>query len=187
MIPVYLDGPAVEPVGVPDIRAFLRLEHEEEDVLLGALIKAARLVVEATTRLVLVEQRWRLMLAAPPADGVVRMPLAPILAVTEVRAFDIGDVASVVPPADWTLERRADPVRLVLRGAAATAEGGLEIDLDVGYGAGIADVPAPLVQAIRLLVAHWFENRGDALASDQPGLPPDVAALIAPFRRLRMG
>ena len=29
-----------------------------------------------------------------------------------------------------------------------------------GYGGGAADVPEPLRQAIRLLVGHWYENRG---------------------------
>ena len=30
----------------------------------------------------------------------------------------------------------------------------------VGYGDAAGDVPEPLRQAIRLLVAHWYENRG---------------------------
>lgn len=188
MIPVYLDGPAVEPVDVPALRDFLRIEHTDEDVLLGALVKAARLVVEATTRLVLVSQTWRLMLARPPADGIVRLPLAPLVSVDAVRAFDEADVATEIAASDWRLERRADPVRIVLSGAALEAAGGLEIDLTAGYGPAATDVPAPLVQAIRLLVAHWYENRGDgAPQTERTALPADVAALIAPFRRLRMG
>jgi hypothetical protein len=38
--------------------------------------------------------------------------------------------------------------------------------------------------AIKLLVAHWFENRGD-VAGEQI-LPPDALALVAPFQRLRL-
>jgi hypothetical protein len=37
---------------------------------------------------------------------------------------------------------------------------------------------------VRLLVGRWFENRGDAL--DDAPMPPDVAALVAPYRRLRL-
>ncbi|MGP9821282.1 head-tail connector protein [Salinarimonas sp. NSM] len=188
MTPLYLAGPAVEPVGVPEMRAFLRLEHADEDALVGALLRAARLVVEATTRLVLIEQSWRIALARVPEDGVVRLPLAPILAVSEVRAFDAAGVASVVPAADWRLERRADPARIVLSGAALEAQDGIEIDLAAGFGTSAEAVPAPLVQAIRLLAAHWFENRGDGPPqTERASLPLDVAALIAPYRRLRMG
>ena len=37
MIPLYLAGPAVEPVGVPEMRAFLRLEHDDFDGSLSAV------------------------------------------------------------------------------------------------------------------------------------------------------
>jgi len=188
MIPLYLAGPAVEPVGVPEMRAFLRLEHADEDALIGALLRAARLVIEATTRLVILEQSWRIALERVPTDGVVRLPLAPILAVSEVRAFDAANAATTLATADWRLERRSDPARITLSGAALEAAGAIEIDLSAGWGATVDAAPAPLVQAIRLLAAHWFENRGDGPPqTETASLPLDVAALIAPFRRLRMG
>ena len=37
---------------------------------------------------------------------------------------------------------------------------GIELDVMVGYGDAAVDVPEPLRQAIRLLIAHWYENRG---------------------------
>ena len=45
-------------------------------------------------------------------------------------------------------------------------------------------MPASLRLAIKILVAHWFENRGD-LAGEQI-LPPEAFALVAPFRRARL-
>jgi hypothetical protein len=38
--------------------------------------------------------------------------------------------------------------------------------------------------AIRILVAHWFEHRGD-MAGEQI-LPPEALALVAPFQRARL-
>ncbi len=63
--------------------------------------------------------------------------------------------------------------------------GGIEVDVTCGYGDAGEDVPEPLRQAIRLLVAHWYENRG-VVAVDQAiaMLPQTVAALIAPYRVL---
>ena len=50
-----------------------------------------------------------------------------------------------------------------------------------------ADVPEPLRQAIRLLVAHWYENRGLIAVGGQTAvLPATVAALIAPYRMLSL-
>ncbi|BAT61227.1 phage gp6-like head-tail connector protein [Variibacter gotjawalensis] len=48
-----------------------------------------------------------------------------------------------------------------------------------------ADVPAALRQAMRLLIAHWYEHR--ATASDRAAQIPDgVGALIAPYRELSL-
>ena len=63
---------------------------------------------------------------------------------------------------------------------------GIEIDVVSGYGDDAADVPQPLRQAIRLLVAHWYENRGLAAVGAVTVLPSTVAALIAPYRMLSL-
>jgi uncharacterized phiE125 gp8 family phage protein len=48
-------------------------------------------------------------------------------------------------------------------------------------------VPADLRQAVRLLVAHWYENRGlIAVGSGIAVLPQTVAALITPYRVLSL-
>ena len=64
---------------------------------------------------------------------------------------------------------------------------GIEIDVEAGYGATASAVPEPLKQAIRQLVAHWYENRG-AGPPDESALrmPASVAALIAPYRVLAL-
>ena len=41
MTPIPMDGPAVEPVSAPDMRAYLRLDDGAEDELVAALIRAA--------------------------------------------------------------------------------------------------------------------------------------------------
>jgi uncharacterized phiE125 gp8 family phage protein len=64
---------------------------------------------------------------------------------------------------------------------------GIELDVTVGFGDAAADVPEPLRQAIRLLVAHWYENRGLVAAADKSTvLPSTVAALISSYRVLSL-
>ncbi|MFN3689160.1 head-tail connector protein [Salinarimonas sp.] len=190
MLPLYLAGPAVEPVAVPEMRLWLRIEDEAEDALLAALIKAARLVIEATTRLTLLESTWRLALPRLPSDGVVRLPLAPVIRIDAVRLYDGAGVATLLPASAVRLEARAEPPRVTIAAPSAEATaGGVEIDLAAGFGTQPGAAPAPLVQALRLLVAHWYENRGDLSAEGAraSGLPAEILALIAPYRRLRMG
>ena len=67
------------------------------------------------------------------------------------------------------------------------AVAGIEIDVEAGYGATASDVPEPLKQAIRQLVAHWYENRGAGAPGESAlRMPATVAALIAPYRVLAL-
>ena len=55
-----------------------------------------------------------------------------------------------------------------------------------GFGATAAAVPALLRQAVLRLAARWFEHRGDVVGRDAEALPPEILALVAPFRRARL-
>lgn len=80
----------------------------------------------------------------------------------------------------------SDPPRIVVTGAPEPGKPrhGISIALRAGHGATPEAVPAPLKLAIRILVAHWFENRGDVIGEQI--LPPEALALVAPFQRMRL-
>lgn len=42
MTPILLTGPAIEPISVEETKIFLRVEHDDEDQLIAALIAGAR-------------------------------------------------------------------------------------------------------------------------------------------------
>jgi len=65
------------------------------------------------------------------------------------------------------------------------AYAGIEIDIRLGYGEFAVDVPETIRLAIRRLVTLWYENRGDR-SDPQAGLPPQIRALLRPFRRVRL-
>jgi len=188
MTPVLITPPALEPLTLAEARSWLRLDTGDEDALVSALITAARLAVERASGRLLLTQNWRLIGDAWPPGGRLTLPLAPVSAIAAVRVYDAADLAASLPLAAFRLEAQRDPPLLVLAAPVAgpgRPGGGIEIDLTCGYGAAPADVPEPLRLAVRLLVARWFENRGDIPASSAP-LPPDVALLLAPFRRPRL-
>ena len=51
------------------MKTYLRVDDDAEDELIAGLVKAARLMVEAASRRVLIEQKWRLMLASMAGVG----------------------------------------------------------------------------------------------------------------------
>ena len=190
MIPIALAGPAVEPITRADLKAYLRLDGDDEDDLLDALIAAARVTVERHARLVLVAQTWRLTLPAWPRSGVVALPLWPVIAIDAVRTATGGGPSALLDPASYRLDAAQDPARLLVDPSpvADREHATLAIDFTAGYGAGAAAVPEPLRLAIRRLAAWWFERRGGEgePSPPRPGLPDDVATVLAPFRRPRL-
>lgn len=178
---IILDGPAVEPVSLAEMRLFLRLDTVDEDDLVSALIVAARITIEAATRLALVRQSWRLRVPVPLCGRAIALPLAPVIAVQAVRPVGGPDLAGSL----YRLDDAADPARLVLGEGAPDLGAGVEIDLSAGFGPDAAAVPEPLRLAIRILAACLYARRGDERGPDEP-LPSSVRVLIAPFTRARL-
>ncbi len=189
MTPILLAGPAVEPLGLDETRLWLRLDATDEDQLVLAFIRAARSAVEQATRRALVAQAWRLRLDRWPHERRLKLPLSPIASLDAVRVFDAAGAPTLLDLAGFHIDSARGP-QLVLD-TAAPAPGrianGIEIDVTAGYGASALDVPEPLRMAMRLLVAHWYERRGDALHEERIAtLPAGVAALVAPWRAARL-
>lgn len=189
MTPLALTPPAQEPVSLSEARTFLRLDQAEEDDLLGTLITAARLMVEAASGRLLVDQTWRIVIDRWPDGGEIRLPLSPVGAITAARVYDALGVAQPVSPAALQLDTAADPpvVRIVAEvPEIGRSRGAIEIDVVAGFGATAVAVPVLLRQAVLRLAARWFERRGDVVGRDAEALPPEIMALIAPFRRARL-
>jgi uncharacterized phiE125 gp8 family phage protein len=187
MTPLLIAGPAVEPVTLAEMRLYLRLDDTAEDDLVSALIKAGRLLVEGACGRQLVAQTWRLTMHGWPAGRLVLLPVSPLISVARVRVYDALGAGADLAASLYRADPVSDPPSVAIE-PAAPAPGrtfhGIEIDVVAGFGPAAADVPAPLVQSIRLLVARWFENRGDTPADAT--LPPDIAALVMPYRRPRL-
>jgi uncharacterized phiE125 gp8 family phage protein len=66
------------------------------------------------------------------------------------------------------------------------AASGIELDVVCGYGDTALAVPEALRQAMRILLAHWYENRGLLAAGGSAPLPSGAAALIAPYRMVSL-
>ncbi len=189
---ILVAPPAAEPVSLGQTKAFLKVDHDDEDALIGTLIAAARLHVEAAIRRVLVAQGWRLVLDGWPPPGLrgrtVEIPLSPVSSVDAVTVFDREGAPVVLDPSAYVADVSSYPARLLVRDGVSpgAAFNGVEIDFTAGYG-DAGDVPAPIVQAILQLVAHWYETREPvAFGGPVTEVPRTVAALIASYRAVTL-
>lgn len=186
MISYLLAGPALEPVTLAEAKAFLRVDDGAEDGLIATLITAARLHLEGTTGRALIAQSWRVVLDCWPGERIVRLPVAPLIGLAVVTAYDAGGNAHPIGLGQFQTE--AAPARLLLpqevAGMPVTRERqGIEIDYAAGFGAAADDVPADLRQALLTLVAHWFEHRDSA---SETATPSGFDRLVAPYRSVRL-
>jgi uncharacterized phiE125 gp8 family phage protein len=189
---VMTSGPLAEPVSVAEAKAHMRIDTDAEDALIASLIVTSRLHIEAALGLALLTQAWSYFVDAWPRNREIVLPLKPVQAVATVRVWAQDGTSQTVSTDTYTLDGEGVPPRLVLsRSAAPPAPGrsasGIEIAFSAGYGDAGTDVPAPIRQALLLLIAHWFENREPhrANASDTE-IPHMVSTLLAPYRGRRL-
>src|SRR4051812_19788403 len=186
---ILLIPPTAEPWSVAEAKAFLRVEHDDDDAVIAALIAAARGHVEALSRRALLVQRWRCVLDAWPATGRLDPRIGPLRAVIAARVFDAAGNAHAIDTGSFVVDAAANVIAspcwaLPLPGRESA---GIELDIELGYGMNAGDVPGPLRHAIRLLVAHWYENRGlAAIGGNVAMLPAGLGSLVAPFRMLSL-
>lgn len=189
MAAILLTPPEVEPISVSDAKAYLRVETDDDDVLIASLIAAARSHVEALGRCALLTQTWRLVLDGWPPDGRIKPKLGPLSAVTDARVYDEVGAAHTIDPENFVLDAAQNliAVRACSLQQPGRTAAGIEIDVVAGFGDAGSDVPPALMQALRMLIAHWYDNRGMiAIGASIAVMPPSVNALIASHRVLSL-
>jgi len=192
MTSYLLSGPAAEPVTLDEAKAFLRLDTTDEDALVTSLITAARLHIEGISGRALLTQSWRTVLDCWPPGGVLTLPVGPLLSLTAVTAYDAGGNGTSLATDDVLVAANAAPPQLFVPPGFGSAvilrdRQGVEIDYAAGYGDDPADVPAPLRQAMLILVGYWFENRDSVIIAGAGSIIPDgFDLLVAPYRQVRL-
>jgi len=220
MATVQTSAPAVEPITLADVKAHLRIDTSDEDLLLQSLIMTSRLHVEVALGLVLMTQTWSCFydrwpqgqfapgvslqpagagftLADPRGDTLaaavaITLPLSPVKSLDAIRVYaDDGTFVSV-PSAGFNVDLVSRRPRVVRRFGTQLPEpgrrlNGIEIAITAGFGATPADVPAPIRQALLLLVAHWYEHRDPGeIGKPEARVPDVVSSLLAPYLPVRL-
>jgi uncharacterized phiE125 gp8 family phage protein len=183
---ILTSTPATEPLALAEAKAHLRVPHADDDAYISTLIIAARRAVEARTGLALISQGWSMWCDRWPNAATVSLSLAPISAIGDIIVYGEDGTPAIYDPAHYYLDGVSRPGRAVIRQdrlppMAGRRVNGIEVRFTAGFGASASAVPQDLKQALLLIIAHWFEHRGDG-----GSLPLSAAEILSRHRMVRL-
>jgi uncharacterized phiE125 gp8 family phage protein len=181
-------APTAEPLSLAEARAHLRVDHFAEDGVLAGFILAARQHIETVCGLALCTTGYTLTLDDFPAGEGINLTRDPVQSVTAVRYVDDAGALVTWSGDQWEADVYTAPARVRPRDgyrwpSVADRLGAVQVEFVAGYG-GPEVVPQAIMQALRLLVGHFYEHREAVQAGGSVvELPFAVDALLAPYRR----
>ncbi len=170
-----------------EAKAHLKVDTADDDAPIASLITAARARAEWYTGRAFVTQGWTLWLDAWPNDGIVEIPLPPLIAVSSVTSYAPDDSSTVLAVGSYRVDTASAPGRLTIKNALSPPvvtvrrTGGIAIAFTAGYG-GASTVPAAIKQAILCIVAELYTHRGD----DDALVGQTAQSLLAPYRIFKL-
>lgn len=195
---------AKEPVGLTDMKAYLRIDCDSEDAFIRGLIKAARNKCENFTERSFITQTWVQTLDCIPMDSkkapwwdgekqgaissmiplknCIELPRGPLQSVTHLKTFNESDTEATFDSSNYYVDTQSMVGRLCLNSGSSwptdlRAHNAIEIEYIAGYGDSAGFVPPEIKEAIKMLAAHMYENRG----CDDARMPSGVSCLLEPY------
>lgn len=206
----------VEPITLAQAKAYLRIDTSDtaDDTLVSSLITAARRHAETYAKLSLITQTWDLWLDHFPfmekkgdvwwsgtrqiavsevfgGQAAIHVPKGPLLAVTWLKTYGLDDSVSTFDPTLLVTDTASVPGRVFLTYGNVwptdlRTRNAINLRYTAGFGTDSTLVPTDLVQAVKILIAHFYENREPILEGRALETPLSVRSLLDPYRVTRL-
>lgn len=193
-------APSVEPLATAAYKAQMRVDHSDDDALIDAYALAARQLVELMTNRSLIDTTWKLRFDRFPSarifdsfatsGGVILLPKGPLRDGTSfaIEYVDAAGATQTLATTEYRVDRFSRPPRVTpeyskLWPVTREVTNAVTLTFVAGFGASGAAVPGPLLQALKLLVATWYQHRETVSQKKLEDLPRPAAfsSLIAPY------
>lgn len=169
-----------EIISLAELKNHCRIDVSDDDDLLTAFrASAIQFVQEITGRVmgdvsaVVYLDHWH----------NVTLQIAPITAINSIQYIDAGGNVQTLTTAFYYTDIAGSHARIKFHDVPDLYDYAMNrviINVDVGHPE--SDIPAPMVHAVRLLVALMYEQRAAAEIRSVNEIPFGVHALLSPFR-----
>ena len=161
------------------LKGHLRVTHSDEDTLIDAYRQAACEFVHAYCN-------TRIKATAVTAkfsgfSAQLELPCGPATSITSIKYRNAGGALTTMDFDNVNFDINRSPVLLRFK-TIPDVDPHHPAPVEIVFAAGYATPPEPLVQAVRFLVAHFYENRQAAEVANVREIPMGVYALLNPYR-----
>jgi len=180
--------PAKEPITLEEMKAHLRVDINNDDSLIAALIKAAREYAENFTGLALITQTWKMVMDSFPSCNEISLLHPPLQKVESIKYTTAEGIEKTVAASDYLLDTASLPGRIVLKDGKSWASdklidaNGVAILYKAGFGDNGTFVPEGIKMAMKLMVGNFYEYRESFSEKKIEELPTTVDTLLYPYR-----
>jgi len=182
--------PSILPVSREEAKAHCRVVGDDEDDVFDGLIAGVVEYLDGPSGILgraIMEQVWMLELASWPTSPLT-LPVEPVSGVT-ITYFDTAGAEQTLPVAAYRLDSTSGAASVL----HMTGTGDLPaLDDDSAYpvrvaitagAAAAADVKSGMKVLIKMLIAHWYENREAVVVGTITSeMPLAASALLARYR-----
>ena len=188
-----LEAPAAAPVLLAEVKAQLRIEHPDDDLMIDRLIKTAASYTDAKGALghAMITQKWGEWVNSVPPQ-YVRLAMGPLIEVTAVQYYDIDGALQTDTLSNYEITGTDFTTRIGPKSGfnwpvTQDRADAIRIEYTAGYGATSASVPETLRHAMMLLIGHWYDNRENTMMDELSNIPYGFDMLVDMHRRAWYG
>ena len=195
--------PTEEPVSLLEAKLHLRVDFDEDDMLIASLITAARQAAETLTGRQLTTARWKQVLDCFPGPSLMGVPAgqaftlpghaillakAPVQSVVSINYLDMGSVNQTMPALTYTVDVACEPARITpvfgqIWPICLPQIGAVSVTFDAGYGTAL-QVPEGIKSWIKLRLGSLYAHREEVAALSRGRIEslPFIDGLLDPYK-----
>lgn len=189
-------GPAQGAISLGEAKDHLRETNADQDGLIVGFIQSAQEFVENATRRKLITQTldytidydWPCLPLGSYVRQRIELPLMQIASVTSVTYLDSTGATQTLASNQYVVVANA-PIPFIEPAYGVTWPTvqcqASAITVRFVAGTGLSDVPHSLMQAMRMLISHFYANREAVGAGNLSEVPIGVEAMLSPYRYSR--
>jgi len=182
-----------EPVSLAEFKDHLRITGDDENINLQRLLKTATDATETILQSRLINTTMLGYLTEIPSGDMVALLPSPVGSITEVKYYATDNTSQTWDSDSYTLDTSRSPCRLVRNHgyswpSATRTWNPIHVKFVAGYGTKASEVPWEIRHAIKLMGAHWWDQRMPLnIGNIVNEIPNQAKSLLAPYRVMVFG